>query len=154
MYYNAPEATAAAANAGWLRTGDEGFYVYDEEGRKFFFVTGRIKELIIRGGANISPLEIDEVLLRMPGVEAAVAVGFDNDWYGEEIGAFVVRKPDALLSEEAVLAFCRKSLPFVKSPKIVLFGTEIPHTSTGERQRDKLKELFAEWKSVQSSTPR
>jgi long-chain acyl-CoA synthetase len=153
-YFRTPEANAETFTHGWFRSGDEGFYMYDEEGRKFFFITGRIKELIIRGGANISPFEIDEVLMKMPGVQAALAVGFENEWYGEEVGAYVLPKTDALLTEDDVLAFCRKHLPFAKSPKVVLFGQDLPETSAGKYQRAKLKDLFAPWKAVQYSTPR
>jgi len=83
------EANAKTFEFGWFRSGDEGFYKKDAQGRKYFFITGRIKELIIRGGVNIAPLEIDEVLMSIPGVKAGIAVGFDNDWYGEEVGALV-----------------------------------------------------------------
>jgi long-chain acyl-CoA synthetase len=153
-YYQAPEANEETFAHGWFRSGDEGFYLYDDQGRKFFFITGRIKELIIRGGANISPFEIDEVLMKIPGVNAAVAVGFENDWYGEEVGAYIQPKEETRLTEEDVLGFCRKHLPFTKAPKVVLFGNEIPVTSTGKYQRGKLKELFARWKEVQFSAPK
>ena len=81
------------------RTGGSGAATRDSScrtrpGRQFFFITGRFKELIIRGGANISPFEIDEILMHIPGVKAGIAVGFDNDWYGEEVGAYVVRRKD------------------------------------------------------------
>ena len=148
-YDDEPAVNEAAFTHGWFRSGDEGFFLYDEEGRKFFFITGRIKEIIIRGGVNISPFEIDEILSKMPGVQAGIAVGFENDWYGEEVGAYVQLKPDLEISEDQVLAHCRKHLPFGKSPKAVVFGTEIPATSTGKYQRAKLRHLFARWKEVQ-----
>ncbi len=148
-YFGETEANEKAFTHGWFRSGDEGFFLYDEEGRKFFFITGRIKELIIRGGVNLSPFEIDEVLMHVPGVEAGIAVGFENEWYGEEVGAYVKAKPDATLSEEGVLEYCRKHLPFAKAPKVVIFGSEIPVTSTGKYQRTKCRELFVRWKSTQ-----
>lgn len=148
-YYSNPEANAAAFTFGWFRSGDEGFYKSDQQGRKFFFITGRIKELIIRGGTNISPFEIDEVLMNMPGVKAGLAVGFENDWYGEEVGAYVQRKEGSTISEDDVIGYCRKLFSFQKSPKVVLFGNDIPVTSTGKYQRGKLKPLFSKWKSVQ-----
>ncbi len=150
-YFENPDANAATFAYGWFRSGDEGFFLYDEQGRRFFFITGRLKELIIRGGVNISPFEIDEVLMNMPGVEAGVAVGFDNEWYGEEVGACVKPKPGSALSEDDVLRYCRKHLPFQKAPKVVVLGEDIPVTSTGKYQRTKLKPLFARWKSVQFS---
>ncbi len=148
-YYNNTDANAAAFTNGWFRSGDEGFFRYDDQERKFFFITGRIKELIIRGGVNISPFEIDEVLMHVPGVAAGIAVGFENDWYGEEVGAYVKLRDGAQLNAEDLIAHCRKHLPFGKSPKVIVFGSDVPVTSTGKYQRNKCKNLFAEWKSVQ-----
>ncbi|MFQ3599150.1 MAG: class I adenylate-forming enzyme family protein [Chloroherpetonaceae bacterium] len=148
-YYNNQEANLKAFEKGWFHSGDEGFFQQDEQGRKFFFITGRLKELIIRGGVNISPLEIDEVLNRIKGVRAAIAVGFENDWYGEEVGALVQLMPDAELTKEDILKQCAEKLPFSKQPKVVVFSDEIPVTSTGKYQRNKVKHLFEAWKSVQ-----
>jgi acyl-CoA synthetase (AMP-forming)/AMP-acid ligase II len=148
-YYENDEANEKTFEYGWFRSGDEGFYELDDEGRKFFFITGRLKELIIRGGVNISPLEIDEVIARHPNVKAGIAVGFENDFYGEEVGAYVQIVEGASLSEQELLAFCRELLPFSKAPKVVVFGNEIPVTSTGKYQRNKCKPLFAEWRAAQ-----
>jgi long-chain acyl-CoA synthetase len=148
-YYGNPEANEKTFAHGWFRSGDEGFYKFDSHGRKFFFITGRIKELIIRGGSNISPFEIDEVLMNIPGVKAGLAVGFENDWYGEEIGAYVQPNDGAILTEQEVIAYCQEYFTFQKCPKVVLFGNDIPVTSTGKYQRNKLKPLFEKWKSVQ-----
>jgi len=149
FYYENDEANEKAFSYGWFRSGDEGFYQRDDRSRKFFFITGRIKELIIRGGVNISPLEIDEVLARCPNVKAAIAVGFENDFYGEEVGAYVQAMEGAALTAEEVIAYCRGRLPFAKAPKAVIFGNDIPVTSTGKYQRNKCKPLFREWKAVQ-----
>ncbi len=148
-YYENDEANENTFSYGWFRSGDEGFYEMDATGRKFFFITGRIKELIIRGGVNISPLEIDEVLAKCPKVKAAIAVGFENDFYGEEIGAYVQPVEGPAVSAEEVLTHCHAFLPFSKSPKVVVFGNEIPVTSTGKYQRNKCKPLFLKWKAVQ-----
>ena len=148
-YFQNTEANETTFAHGWFRSGDEGFFRYDDQGRKFFFITGRIKELIIRGGVNISPFEIDEILMHIPGVAAGIAVGFENDWYGEEVGAYVSLKDGIQLTAEEVIAHCRKHLPFTKAPKAVVFGNDIPVTSTGKYQRTKCRALFAEWKSVQ-----
>jgi acyl-CoA synthetase (AMP-forming)/AMP-acid ligase II len=148
-YYENDEANGKTFSYGWFRSGDEGFYEVDEQGRKFFFITGRLKELIIRGGVNISPLEIDEVLAGCPNVKVAIAVGFENDFYGEEVGAYVQAVEGTSLSEEEILAFCRERLPFSKAPKAVIFGNDIPVTSTGKYQRNKCKPLFLQWKAVQ-----
>jgi long-chain acyl-CoA synthetase len=148
-YWRRPEANAETFAHGWFRSGDEGFFQRDERGRTFFFITGRLKELIIRGGVNLSPFEIDEVLSAIPGVARGLAVGFENTWYGEEVGAYVVPLPGARLDEAAILRACRERLPFGKSPKVVVFGTDIPVTATGKYQRGRLVGLFAAFKDVQ-----
>ena len=148
-YYENDDANEKTFSYGWFRSGDEGFYQLDERGRKFFFITGRIKELIIRGGVNISPLEIDEVLARHPKVKAAIAVGFENDFYGEEVGAYVQLVEGEKVTAEEILAHCRDLLPFSKAPKVIVFGNDIPVTSTGKYQRNKCKPLFLEYKAVQ-----
>ncbi|MCS7014038.1 MAG: class I adenylate-forming enzyme family protein [Chloroherpetonaceae bacterium] len=152
-YYKNEEANVKAFEKGWFHSGDEGFYKTDAQGRKFFFITGRLKELIIRGGVNISPLEIDEVLNAIPGVRSAIAVGFENDWYGEEVGALVQLKEGATLSGEDIIKECAKKLPFNKCPKVVIFTDSIPVTSTGKYQRNKVKDLFKQWKTVQFKQP-
>ena len=147
-YFMRPEVNAETFANGWFRSGDEGFFKTDEKGRQFFFITGRLKEVIIRGGVNYSPLEIDEVLARIKGVKAGMAVGFEHNMYGEEIGAYIQLEKGANLTEEDILKACQ-SLPFPKRPKVVIFGQTFPVTATGKYQRLKLKELFAEWKDVQ-----
>src|SRR5207237_3113349 len=141
-YFKRPDANRDTFAHGWFRSGDEGFYKTGKEGRSYFFITGRLKELIIRGGVNYSPFDIDEVLNAIPGVKAAMAVGFENDFYGEEIGASVQLEENATLTEADILAACREKLPFSKRPKVVLFGETFPVTSTGKYQRNKLKPMF------------
>jgi len=148
-YFQRPEANQEAFKFGWFRSGDEGFYEVDGQGRHFFFITGRIKELINRGGVKFSPFDIEERLLEVPGVKAGLAVAFSNDYYGEEIGAYVVLEEGSPLDDAAVIAHCRETLGFAKSPKVVVFGRDIPVTSTGKYQRLKLRDLFAEWQHVQ-----
>jgi len=148
-YFQNPQANETTFAHGWFRSGDEGFYTYDDQNRRFFFITGRLKELIIRGGVNISPFEIDEILMNIPGVHSGITVGFDNEWYGEEVGAYVKLKDGIALSEGTVIAHCRKFLPFAKCPKVVVFGNDIPVTSTGKYQRNRCKDLFANWKGTQ-----
>lgn len=148
-YFKRPDANRDTFAHGWFRSGDEGFTRKGADGRDYYFITGRIKELIIRGGVNYSPFDIDEVLNAIPGVKAAMAVGFENDFYGEEVGAYVQKEPGAELTEEDVLRACREHLPFSKSPKVVVFGETFPVTSTGKYQRNRLKSLFAPWKATQ-----
>ncbi len=153
-YYRRPEANAETFAHDWFRSGDEGFFRLDAKGRPFFFITGRLKELIIRGGVNLSPFEIDEVLNAIPGVARGLAVGFENKWYGEEVGAYVMLEPGAKLDEADILRACREHLPFGKAPKAVVFGNDIPVTSTGKYQRQRLVPLFAQFKDVQFRDPR
>jgi len=128
-YENNPEANAASFTDGWFRTGDQGFL--DADG--YLTLTGRIKELINRGGEKIAPREIDEVLLRHPDVAEAVAFGVPHAAWGEEVAAAVVlREPQ---SEAAILAFCRQHLAEFKCPKKVYIVTTIPRTATGKIQR-------------------
>jgi acyl-CoA synthetase (AMP-forming)/AMP-acid ligase II len=148
-YFKRPDANEETFKFGWFRSGDEGFYREDERGRKFFFITGRIKELINRGGVKFSPFDIEEVLLQIAGVKVGLAVAFKNDYYGEEVGAYVVLEEGAKLGEEEILQYCRTKLTFEKAPKVVVFGTEVPVTSTGKYQRLKLQDLFTEWQRTQ-----
>jgi long-chain acyl-CoA synthetase len=136
-YANRADATAEAFRDGWFRTGDEGFWQPGPEGRPAYFVTGRIKELIIRGGHNISPFEIDEVLRGHPRVRFALAVPFEHRVYGDEIAAYVV--PDGPLTEAEVLAHCAARLDFAHQPKVVIFGEDVPYTATGKAKRLELR---------------
>ena len=147
-YFDAEAANRQAFAHGWFRSGDEGFWLPGRDGRPYFFITGRLKELIIRGGVNVSPLEVDEVLMSAPGVKAGIAVGFEHDVYGEEVGAYVVPLPGVAPDAGAVLDFCRRALPRHKCPKVVLFGDELPVTSTGKYRRNQLKPLFAAWRGA------
>lgn len=148
-YFQRPDANAETFKHGWFRTGDEGFLHRDATGRPFFFISGRLKELINRGGVKYSPFEIEEVLLALPGVKVGLAIAFPNVYYGEEVGAYVVPEPGAQLTEESVLAHCRRAMPFAKSPKVVVFGDEIPITATGKYQRLRLQDLFQPWADTQ-----
>lgn len=143
-YDKRPDANASSFQDGWFLTGDEGFYQRDAQGRPFFFITGRLKELIIRGGVNYAPLEIDEALNTHPAVQAALAFPFPNKFYGEEIAAYVVLNEGQSVTDEELLAHCRATLAFSKSPKVVFFGTDIPYTSTGKPQRIQLAQKLAE----------
>jgi long-chain acyl-CoA synthetase len=148
-YFQRPEANAETFKFGWFRSGDEGFFLRDARGRQFFFITGRIKELINRGGVKFSPFDIEEVLLSIPGVKVGLAIAFENVYYGEEVGAYVVLEEGAALTEDQILQACRAKLTFEKAPKVVVFGTEVPVTTTGKYQRLKLRERFAAWRAVQ-----
>jgi acyl-CoA synthetase (AMP-forming)/AMP-acid ligase II len=137
-YYKNPEATAAAFFAdGWLRTGDLGYR--DADG--FFFVTGRIKELIIKGGENIAPREIDEALLKHPAVLDAAVVGIPDRHYGQEIMACIIVRDGKHLSEDELRAFCDRELGRYKTPKVFRFVSDLPRGPSGKVQRLKLIDL-------------
>ena len=104
--------------------------------------------MIIRGGVNLAPLEIDEVLSRAPGVKAGICVGFENDFYGEEVGALIIPDNDAVYQNE-IIEYCKQHLPFSKQPKCVIFTDQLPVTSTGKYQRNTVKHLFSEYKNIQ-----
>ncbi len=137
-YYKNPEATATAFTPdGWLRTGDLGHR--DADG--FFFVTGRIKELIIKGGENIAPREIDEALLKHPAVLDAAAVGIPDRHYGQEILAGIVLREGCACSEDELRDFCIAELGRSKTPKVFRFVSELPRGPSGKVQRLKLVDL-------------
>jgi len=136
-YYKAPEATAAAIRAGWLATGDLGYR--DADG--YYFITGRLKELIIKGGENIAPREIDEALLAHPAVLEAAAVGVPDDTYGQEILACVVVKPGASCSEDELRAHCLRTLGRYKTPRYLRLVDQLPKGPSGKVQRLRLTEL-------------
>jgi len=137
-YFKSPQATKAALRSdGWLATGDIGYR--DADG--FFFVTGRLKELIIKGGENIAPREIDEALLAHPAVLEAAAVGVPDAAYGQEILACVVVKPGATCTEEDLRAHCLRTLGRYKSPRYLRLVAQLPKGPSGKVQRLKLTEL-------------
>jgi long-chain acyl-CoA synthetase len=134
-YYNDPDATARALSPeGWLSTGDLGYR--DADG--FYFITGRLKELIIKGGENIAPREIDEALLQHPAVLEAAAVGIPDRNYGQEILACVVLKPGTACTESELREHCLATLGRYKTPKEFRFLTELPKGPSGKVQRLKL----------------
>jgi fatty-acyl-CoA synthase len=137
-YYKMPEATAICIDKnGWLHSGDRG--VKDENGN--FRVTGRIKDMIIRGGENISPKEVEDFLYTMPGIKDAQVVGITSEKYGEEVGAFVILHHDVKMSEEDVRDYCRDKIGRYKIPKYVFFVDSYPLTSSGKIQKYLLREM-------------
>ncbi|MFZ4538446.1 AMP-binding protein [Propionivibrio sp.] len=136
-YYKSPDETRRAFTAdGWLRTGDLG--CRDEDG--FYFITGRLKELIIKGGENIAPREIDEVLLQHPAVLEAAAVGVPDALYGQEILVGIVLRPGAHCGEVNLMEFCRERLGAFKTPRYLRFMSELPKGPSGKVQRNRLLE--------------
>jgi fatty-acyl-CoA synthase len=140
-YYKMPEATAAAIDAdGWLHSGDVG--TVDEDG--YYRITGRIKDMIIRGGENIYPREIEEFLYTMPGIEDAQVGGVPDAKYGEVVGAFVRRSAGSDITEGDVQEYARARMARYKAPKHVFFVDEFPLTASGKIQKYKLREMAKE----------
>lgn len=138
-YYKNPEATAATIRDGWLYTGDLGSC--DADG--YFYIVGRKKEMIIRGGENIYPKEIEEVLYRHPAVAEAAVVGLPDPIWGEQVAAFIVPRPDVPVSAEAIIAYCQEHLADFKCPRVVEFVESFPKTATGKIQKNRLVEQYA-----------
>src|SRR6185503_10476101 len=136
-YENNPEANAKSFTDGWFRTGDQGFL--DENG--YLTLTGRLKEMINRGGEKISPREIDEVLLTHPGVAEAVCFGTPHKTWGEDVAAAVVTRE--AVSEQDLLAHCKERLADYKRPKQIHIVEAIPRTATGKIQRRVVAQAFA-----------
>jgi oxalate---CoA ligase len=130
-YRNNPGANAAAFTAGWFRTGDQG--VLDEGG--YLRLTGRLKEIINRGGEKISPREVDEVLLDHPAVAQVVTFAMPHPMLGEEVAAAVVLKPGTGATERELRKFVGERLADMKVPRKILFLDEIPKGATGKLQR-------------------
>jgi acyl-CoA synthetase (AMP-forming)/AMP-acid ligase II len=138
-YENNPEANAKSFTKGWFRTGDQG--VLDADG--YLSLTGRIKELINRGGEKIGPREIDEVLLSHPAVAEAVAFGVPHATWGEEVAAAVVLKESRPATEAELIAFCKERLADFKRPKKFYIIDTIPRTATGKIQRGAVAKALA-----------
>ncbi len=140
-YYNNPEATAKAIDEeGWLHSGD--LAVKNKDG--FYKITGRIKDMIIRGGENIYPREIENYLYRLPQIEAVEVAGVPSQRYVEAVGAFIKLKKGQELSEEEILDFCRGNIARFKIPKYIFFVDDFPMTASGKIQKYKLSELSVE----------
>jgi len=140
-YYKMPEATAEVIDSeGFLHSGDLG--KVDEDG--YLYITGRYKDMIIRGGENIYPREIEEFLYKMEGVSDVQVVGVASAKYGEEVGAFVILKEGYSFSPEDVKDFCRGKIANFKVPKYVVFVDAFPMTASGKIQKFKLREMAAQ----------
>lgn len=137
-YYNMPEATAQVIDEeGWLHTGDLGSV--DEEG--YFRVTGRLKDMIIRGGENIYPREIEEYLYTHPMIKDVQIVGVPDRKYGEEILACTILQDDCKLTEKEIIEYVKKGLCYFKRPRYVMFMDEFPMTASGKIQKYKLRQM-------------
>lgn len=149
-YYKLPEATAAIIDKdGFLHSGDLG--IKTPEGN--YQITGRIKDMIIRGGENIYPREIEEFLYNMPQIKDVQVSAVPSKKYGEEVGAFIILKDDTDLHESDVRDFCKGAISRHKIPKYIFFVDEFPMTGSGKIQKFKLKDLSLELLAAQGVTP-
>ncbi|WP_433247323.1 long-chain-fatty-acid--CoA ligase [Actinomadura nitritigenes] len=134
-YYNRPEATAEAIKDGWFRTGDVARR--DEDG--YYYIIDRSKDMIIRGGYNVYPRELEEVLMTHPDVSLAAVVGVPHPSHGEEVKAYVIRRPGAAVTEDELIAWGKEQFANYKYPRIVEFRDELPMTATGKILKRELR---------------
>ena len=144
-YWNMPEETAETLRDGWLYTGDVARM--DEDG--YFYIVDRKKDMIVAAGYNVYPREIEEVLFEHPDVSEAVTVGVPDEYRGETVKAFVVRKPGSEVTEEEILAFCRERLASYKTPKALEFRDELPKSTVGKL----LRRVIADEERAATVTP-
>ncbi|MCB9097905.1 MAG: long-chain fatty acid--CoA ligase [Anaerolineales bacterium] len=136
-YYQQPEATTKAMRNGWFHTGDIG--QFDEEG--YVYITDRIKDMIIRGGYNIYPREIEEKLMTHPAISLAVVIGVPHDKHGEEVKAFVILQEGATETEADLVAWSKANMADYKYPRIVQLCTSLPMTATGKILKRELRKM-------------
>jgi long-chain acyl-CoA synthetase len=135
-YYKRPEATAEVLRGGWFHTGDIG--ILDEDG--YLSIVDRKKDMIVRGGFNVYPREIEELILTHPDVSLVAVVGVPHESHGEEVKAFVIRNPDSPLTEGELVNWCKERMASYKYPRLVEFRHELPMTSTGKILKRKLRD--------------
>jgi long-chain acyl-CoA synthetase len=133
-YLHNPEATANAFTGDWFHTGDLGYF--DEDG--FLFIAGRIKELIIRGGYNVYPAEVEDVLHAHPAVAEAAVIGIPHDRLGEEVMAVVTLRPGAAVTAPELIAFCKERIAAYKYPRVIEFRDELPKNALGKILKNEL----------------
>jgi long-chain acyl-CoA synthetase len=138
-YFKNPDATEKAFRGGWFYTGDVGYQ--DKEG--FFYIVDRKSDMIIRGGENIYPREIDEVLYQHPAVAAAATIGVPDPLYGEEVAAFVVLKDGKKITDAELIEYCKQKLADYKCPKSIRLVADIPKGPTGKLLKRELAKEFA-----------
>jgi long-chain acyl-CoA synthetase len=134
-YYNRPEATAEVMRDGWFRSGD--LARRDEDG--YYYIVDRAKDMIIRGGFNVYPREVEEVLMTHDAVSLAAVVGVPDVEHGEEIKAFVILNEGAGLTEDELVSWSREQMAAYKYPRVVEFADSLPMTATGKILKRELK---------------
>jgi long-chain acyl-CoA synthetase len=134
-YYKRPEATAAAIRNGWFHSGDIGRR--DAEG--YFYIADRVKDMILRGGFNVYPRELEEVLMTHEAVSLCAVVGVASEEHGEEVKAFIVKKPGATATENEIVEWCRENMASYKYPRLIEFRDSLPMTATGKILKRELR---------------
>jgi malonyl-CoA/methylmalonyl-CoA synthetase len=137
-YWQKPEETANAFDQGWFKTGDLGHV--DDDG--YYYLTDRIKHIIISGGENVSPKEIENVVNQVPGVAESSVVGVADEKWGEKVAAAVVREPGATVSAAEIHSHCKKHLHDWKCPKEIIFVEELPRNTMGKVLKEDVKKFF------------
>ena len=135
-YYNRPEETAKAIRDGWFYTGD--IAKMDEEG--YVYIMDRVKDMIIRGGFNVYPREIEEVLLTHPGVSMAAVLGVPHESHGEEIKAYIIPDPEHPTTPEEIIAWSKENMASYKYPRFVEICEDLPMSATGKILKRELRD--------------
>ena len=138
-YYQDPDATGEAVQNGWLHTGDTGWA--DDNG--FIYIVGRKKDIIISGGTNIYPGEVEGVLTHHPAVEDAAVIGVDDELWGEKVVAVVVLQKHMVCTEQQIIDFCREHLAGFKCPHSVIFSEQLPRNAAQKVMKEELKRLVS-----------
>jgi len=136
-YWNLPNETAKTIRNGWLHTGDLGYV--DED--RYLFLTGRKKDMIIRGGENVFPAEVENILYGNDKILECSVVGVPDKVYGEEICAYVALKPGEVATAKELIDFCKPHLPTFKQPKTIIFMDSLPKSSVGKILKKELRKL-------------
>ncbi len=139
-YWNDPAFTAEAIRDGWMHTGD--IATIDAEG--YCRITGRAGDMLIRGGENVYPVEIEDLLVTHPDIAQAQVFGLPDDRLGEEVAAWIILRPGASLTAEALREWCRDRIARFKIPRHVHFATDMPLTATGKPQKFKMRDTMCE----------
>ena len=137
-YFNRPEADAETIVDGWLRTGD--LARFDADG--YLYIVDRKKDMVLSGGMNIYSKEVEQVLLAHPAVSDAAVIGVPDEVYGEAVAAYLELEPGATVSEDEIVAHCRRHLAGYKKPRHVRFVDELPRNSSGKTLKYRLRETF------------
>ena len=136
-YYNNPEATAKTIQNGWLYSGD--IAIKDEDG--FYFIVDRIKDMIIRGGLNIYPREVETVMMKHPAISMAAVIGIPDEQMGEEVKAFVVLKENTSATEEELRQYTKDNIAAYKYPRVIEIIKALPTSATGKILKKELRKL-------------